>query len=620
MNHIYDYLLLLAICLVLISGSKSNPALSAFHLLNITIILIWVAAKLELSYLNSSIIIFIIVIVILYSILNLNLIKIRFLFINIVTLTFYKLITFRNVELSFRFHSNSDPYGWANASAYLKDNFSFKFLLNEYLKVTGFDNFVWLSPSPLLTSPYAIPDQQLRYSAEVVLAAGRPGFPLLFGQILQIFSDPVIFFKLFLILGIVLSVILFYFTYDLIINIADTNSTKNKTLNLAIYAFLYISQGWLLLMVLEGQTPQIWTLCASVVFTTYLIRLLYKRIVPISTLLFPIFLTLTCVSIAYPQTLINIVMIITLILIQEVVLFFFSKNTLSLELGLSCIVIISYILALIYASNIMNDAVLSYIRSNWGGGGIHIGFNKFFELFLPLPNNSLNIFEPSFSSISNNNLFSKISLLSALIVQISLFKFSSKSNSLNIFTNLISIINGLVCLLYLYAPVLNKSIILNDYVFFRFQIQFIIFWIPAIGVNLYLINTRYKLFSFNKIYVRIIAIVLSLSSFLSISSNYVAYSLPGHPVKCPHINLDKSIYYFSDDYFINTLSFGICGEFKNLSDGNVPIFRIIKAGSEFRYIDPNTLRIGKTYILKQDLENVLAPCFTQCVMNLLKVQ
>ena len=620
MNHIFDYVLLLGFCLVLISGSKDNPSLSAFHFLTISFILIWVAARLGLQNINSLTLRFTFLLIILYSIANLNYMKLKFIFMNLISLTLYKLVIFKNIDLSFRFHSNSDPYGYANASAYLKNNLSFNSLINEYLKVTGFDSFVWQSPTPLLTSPFAIPDQQMRYSAEVILAAGRSGFPLLFSQVLQLFSDPIIFFKIFLILGIIISVMLFFLTLNLINSVIKINYSKTKISNLIIFLGLYISQGWLILMVLEGQTPQIWTLCASIVFSTYIIRLFFNRLEPTSMLWFPIFITLTSITIVYPQSLINVLIIITLLLVHEVILFLFQKRRLTIKFIFTYLALIFFTLFLIHASKIMNDVVLSGISSNWGGGAIHIGFNNFFELFLPGPNNSLNITEPNFSPILNNNLFVNLSLFIAILFQIIIFILSYKPNPANFFINIISVSNGIVCLLYLYSSTFNKSIILNDYVYFRFQIQFIIFWIPAVFLNLYLIKTKYNLFSLKNIYLYILAVAITIASFTSISSSYERYTSLGHPVECPNSTMKQSIYYFSNNYFVNTMSFGICGEFNNLSDGNVPIFRIIKSGSEFRYIDPNTLKIGKTYILKQDLKNVSAPCFTECVMNLLKVQ
>lgn len=95
-----------------------------------------------------------------------------------------------------RYHSSPDSYGFAATTGYLGENFSIASLRTDYLSATGLEKAVFLGqPSPKLESVWHIPDSQLRFAADMILQAGRVGWPTFFamvgtgfGSILSTFS------------------------------------------------------------------------------------------------------------------------------------------------------------------------------------------------------------------------------------------------------------------------------------------------------------------------------------------------------------------------------------------------------------------------------------------------
>jgi hypothetical protein len=605
--------------MILIIGKKENPAFNVIRNLNLIFIILWIIARFEINFLDLPPIIvkFICVCLMLYSLISLSRDKVKFLAINLIVLTLYKFIVFKNEKFSFRMHSNSDPYGVAHASAVLSKDLSFSQIINQYLNATGFTEFIWSTPTPLLSSPYQIPDQQLRYSAEVILADGRTGFPLLFSQLLKIFSEPMIFYKLFMVLGVILSITLFYLTIDLLTTIARKSFSQSKILDGMSFGLLFVTQSWLILMFLEGQIHQIWTLSIQIFLTTIFLRMINfdKRSKKSYFAILP--LTVVGVYITYPQILINIFILFAIILIVYILQYDKLKSRIRISDKIIYLVTFLYTGLFIYFNSLLDDPVASKIKDNWGGGAIHIGINNFFDFILPLPGNSLSISQPSYVVIDNGRIIGFVSLLVAVIIQIISFKTSSSRSSGLFVINLVALANGFICLLYLLSPYIISSIILNDYFWFRLQVQFVIFWVPSLILNMY--YNKYK-FSFNPLilrYIKITFIIFSIFTLKSIGGAYLQHTLLGSPSSCPKIESNLSTYYFSDEYLVNSMALATCGVYKNLSDGNAPVFTGIKSGSIFIYIDPKTLSPKYSIRVKDSIEKITGPCFTDCVLKIL---
>ncbi len=622
MHHFIDYLLIISLSLILVIGNREKPAFNVIKNLNLVFIILWVIARFEMKFLDLPPIMIkaICIYLLFYSLITINTVKLKFLVMNIIVLTLFKVIVFKNSNFSFRMHTNSDPYGYGLPSAVLSDNLSFSKIINEYLIATGFTEFNWIEPTPLLSSPYKIPDQQLRYSSEVVLAAGRAGFPLLFSQLLKIFSDQMIFYKLFMILGVIFLITLFYLTIDLLTTVAGKSFSLSKILDLTSFGLLFVTQSWLILLFLEGQTPQIWTLSIQIFLTILLLRMitLSKKSKKSDFALLP--LTVLTVYIVYPQILINIFILFSIIIFVYILKFDEIKSKILTWDKIIYLSTFLYILLLIYFNSLLNDPVTAGIRNNWGGGAIHIGINNFFDFIAPLPGNSLSISEPSYIVIDNGRIVGFVSLFIAVIIQLILFKISSNRSSSLIIINLIALANGFICLLYLLSPDLMSSIILNDYFFLRLQVQFVIFWVPSLILNIYHSKIQFSYKPSILIFIKITFMIFSIFSVKNIGGGYLQHTLLGSPSSCQKIESNLSTYYFSDYYLVNSISLATCGVYKNLSDGNSPVFTGIKPGSIFIYIDPKTLSPKYSIRVKETIDKITGPCFTDCVLKTLKEQ
>jgi hypothetical protein len=370
-------------------------------------------------------------------------------------------------------------------------------------------------------------------------------------------------------------------------------------------------------MMLEGQAPQIWTLCIQVYLTLFAIRMIIfeKRITKNSLSILP--LTITTIYIVYPQILINVFILFAIITFGYILLSHELKSRIPILNKIIYSSTILYLGFLIVFKSLWNDPVASGIRNNWGGGAIHIGINNFVDFILPLPGNALSISEPIYNVVNNGRLVGFISLLIAIVIQVLLFRWTLNRSMGLVIINIISLINGLICLLYLLSPEIFSSLIINDYFWFRLQVQFILFWIPSLLLNIYSIRFVKKIEIRNLKFLKITLIVLSIYTLKQIGGDYLDYSAIGSPSSCPKIKSNVSTYYFSDTYLVNSISIAACGVYNNLSDGNSPIFTDIKPGSMFTYIDPETLSPKYTIQVPNMIDTIAAPCFTSCVLKVL---
>jgi hypothetical protein len=625
MNHIFDFILLIGVCTLILVSKKNSGDLALIAMRNISLIVIifWTLAWLDIKLIsqNSLLIKIFTISIITFSILNLTRIKLRFITLNVIALAVYKFFTFEGGIFTYRFHTNPDPYGYAAATGYFKNNFSLQQLSNDYLSITGFDKFSWESPTPLLNSPWAIPDQQLRYAAENTLLNSRSGFPLAISQFLKLFSDDIIFYKIWLILAIVLASLLFYLTKSLIVNELNyhTKEESNSFL-VTLMGLAFVFQGWIILMALEGQTPQIWSLCIIVYIVVLTISIIKKKSDQIFKKGSLILLALVSTNLVYSQTLINI--FLTLSIFIALLGVYASLKILKLQKIRLIWIIMTYLLlalAVFFPSTTGTSTIISQIVNSQVGGAIHIGINSFYDFFIPSPLSRVKIEEPIYGAgILEGSLIGALSIMIAMIIQlITLFFIYKKSLSV-VFINLCAISSGVIGFLYLVGPYAGLNLIVIDYVWFRYQAQFIIFWIPALFLNMGL-NKNLKISNFinpQGFFLKLSLLLIVIFSSFSVTKNYIKYSEIGSPQNCPQSIIMEKTYFYSDGNFWNTHSLAVCGPFKFVSDGQGSVFRNIPIGSSFAYLDPLNLEVVNVKSTLSKIDNLTAPCFRECVDKL----
>lgn len=612
-EHINDLILVLIITITLLFSKKNNEDISRIIFINLSFIVIFLYV-ISIIGLFSPNLIFIIIVVTMffYSIFNINHKKMVFLGINLVTTLIYKVFVFRLHDFTYRFHTNPDPYGYAAGSGYFKENFFINNMLSEYLKVTGFLEFQWANPTPLISSPWSIPDQQLRYASDTVLNAKRIGFPLLMGQILNFFGDPKVFYKIFIIFGIIFSSLLFYLTYSLIMKtLRKTVLFSDSKINLFLFGMIFTSQSWLILMLLEGQSPQIWSLCATLFIFRQLVFEDKKNN------LFLLVIAIYSTYVIYPQILINIILIYFVIFIYLFLKYLkfpifrnlLIKNKFDIFMSFTLILIL-----LLSPTNQGTKNIISDILNSSVGGAIHIGINNFFELFIPFFNSSLSVREPVYGAgIFESPIIGIISIIISIVILIVTYATNSNKNLSTTILSLYSLILALICISYLLLPYISERFISIDYVWFRYQIQYVVFWIPVIIINC----SKNIAILINKIKLRqfmIISFIFIFLSYANVSKDYIKFSHIGTPDKCPAVEDMSESYFYSEGYFWTQISFVVCGKYFSLSDGNSPVFTLIKKNTKLYFVDSN-LRITDIKYTKKDSSNFVGQCLKACVYD-----
>ena len=624
MIHIFDFIMMVGVCTFILVSKKNSGDLGLIVTRNISLIVItfWTLAwfDLELMSKNSLSIKIITIGIILFSIFNLNRFKVRFITLNVVALAIYKFIIFRGESFTYRFHTNPDPYGYAAASGYFKKNFSLRQLSDDYLSITGFSSFSWESPTPSISSPWAIPDQQLRYAAENTLLNSRSGFPLVISQFLKLFSDDVIFYKIWLIIAIILASLMFYLTKILIRNELKFRFKLESHFFLGtLIGLVYMFQGWLVLMILQGQTPQIWSLCIILYFVIILISVMQNEFEKSIRQVFLIIIALVSTNIVYSQTLVSIFLVFTIFILM-IAGFSLFTNMKTQKINFFWIVTIYSILALVifFPTTRGTGAIISTILNSQVGGAIHIGLNNFYDFFIPSPLSRVKIGEPIYGAgILESSTLGAITIMSAMILQILTFISNNKKSTGNVFINLCAISAGLIGFLYLVAPNIGLNLIAIDYVWFRYQVQFIIFWIPSLMINIGL-NKKNVLAHFLFLQKKIIsfaAFFVLVFSIFFVAKDYMRFSTIGSPNNCPNLEIMERTYFYSEGNFWNTHSLVVCGPYKFVSDGQGAVFQDIPKGTTFAYLNPVSLEIEESTPSTSKIKSITSPCLRQCVIE-----
>jgi hypothetical protein len=164
---------------------------------------------------------------------------------------------------------------------------------------------------------------------------------------------------------------------------------------------------------------------------------------------------------------------------------------------------------------------------------------------------------------------------------------------------------------------MGLNLIAIDYVWFRYQVQFIIFWFPALLLNIAL-NKKNILahFSFgSKKITSFSTFFVLLFSIFFVTKNYMSFSEKGSPNNCPNLEIMEGTYFYSEGNFWTTHSLVVCGPYKFVSDGQGAVFQDIPKGTSFAYINPVSLEIEESTPSSSRIKGITSPCLRQCVIE-----
>ena len=562
---------------------------------------------------------------------------------------FVTLIVFKGELATFRFHTNPDTYGYAAGTGYFLQNFSLHDLNQQFQSVTGWTNWNSPGPQPLLSSPWLIPDQQMRYASDTVLHAGRAGIPLLFSIILRFTSDNTIFYTLWILLGLIVLILIGAMTFQVIQNakaVRDLNSVNpnNNGFNksLFIWIVLVAAQPWLILMVLEGQLPQLWTLVNTLYFLDRLI-LISKEKTKMSKIIkkkkltrkngekialtnqtkmlfYDLILVLVSLYIVYPQAILTLAVIFFPVI---GVLAFGKQNHFYHGAKAQFYWMVTlWILLLFLSSKAGTLEIVSQIVHSGVGGGIHIGILGVNDLLgMGFNLSRMRILDPSYLAIIESPYFaaSTVVLLEILILKYLVKKFR-KTQPREFIIELTAFIVGLIALGYLALPIVGLSPITIDYVWFRYVTLFILLAIPALSL---MSEEKFRNLHFpRRIGNKSLLFMISLTSlgYLGYSSNlvggaYLSHTAISKPLQCPDPESLANSYVYSEGYFYSSASYVICGPFNFLTDASGPFFKGANRERDFVYLNPRDLSLTKGQKKVSTLD-IQAPCDVACVKKL----
>lgn len=169
-----------------------------------------------------------------------------------------------------RSHISPDIQGFAAVVSYLRDDIGLSGLKSDFMRETGETIPVMRGqPTDLLASVWNIPDARLRWASDQVLTAGRYGFPVAMSS-LWVWNQRDGSFEFLMIwlalVGVTLAASLAVQSAMNLLNLVKktANTSLGAALTTSFLVLILTASPGVTVMIVEGQTPQIWVVVAVV--------------------------------------------------------------------------------------------------------------------------------------------------------------------------------------------------------------------------------------------------------------------------------------------------------------------------------------------------------------------
>ena len=416
-----------------------------------------------------------------------------------------------------RFFQSPDNHGIASTIGYFSDNFSYQFLKNEFLEVTGLIEPVFeYQKTPLLPSVWTIPNLQLRYASDMIFAVGRMGLPLL-GALLGSPIDSLNSFPVFmLLLGVIgasYAAYLLVKIYEFSFIFLTADDQKEKNVNPFIL-YILVFGSWTTIFILEGTLTQLWLIVAYQFHILQLLRCVVqknKEIDLLSLFIAPIF-----ISVIYPHGSILLI----LISMPLIALKMFHKGNLH-EIKYEVIGTLSFIPLTVYLLGSGYFFLISRMLKGDSGTPYNLGNSNIFQYLPGLPYTFMPINGSQYVNYFDSLLLTKISSAVLILFLIFLaYKSSRIRKNIGPFLMLLIPLGFTILVSYMafkkpYQP----------YLFSRYCILYIAIGFPiTIAITFYLFNSIWVWISKKFIVISTLGLILTICSFLIFTFKFNKYS------------------------------------------------------------------------------------------------